>query len=127
MDEFNAELIEEIGPRVRLAIGAPYTNRELKGVRRKAQAIHQGLIDDNRAIARQDALDILATRYNHRYELDEDPDAVDNYLSLTTYGGHSCCHGIIKLGDPALPIDDLMTRLVASERKCQTCTMFPCM
>lgn len=127
LDEFNAELLEKIGPRVRLTIGAPYTNRELKGVRRKALAIHQGLIDDNRAIARQAALEILATKYHNRYELDEDPEAVDNYLSLTTYGIHSCCHGIINLGDPQLPIDDLMTRLVASERQCQSCSMFPCM
>jgi sulfatase maturation enzyme AslB (radical SAM superfamily) len=127
LDEFNAELLEKIGPQVRLLIGAPYTNRELRGVRRKAQAIHQGLIDDNRAIARQDALEILATRYDNRYELDEDPDAVDNYLSLTTYGVHSCCHGIIKLGEPDAAIDQLFTRLSASERSCRNCSMFPCM
>jgi sulfatase maturation enzyme AslB (radical SAM superfamily) len=126
LDEFNDELIEKIGPRVRLAIGAPYTNRELKGVRR-ARAIHQGEIDDNKAISREAAMEILAVKYGNRYELGEDPEAVDNYLSLTTYGVFSCCHGIIRLGGPELEMDNLIGRLQASEAKCRSCSMFPCM
>jgi len=40
---------------------------------------------------------------------------------------HSCCHGIIKLGDPTVPVADLWTRLEKSERACRNCSMFPCM
>ncbi len=126
LDEFNDELLEKVGPQVRLAIGAPYTNRELKGVRR-ARAIHQGEIDDNKAISREAAMEILASKYGNRYELDEDPEAVDNYLSLTTYGVFSCCHGIIRLGGPEVQVETLDSRLEASENKCRSCSMFPCM
>ena len=76
---------------------------------------------------REEALEILATRYGGRYGLDEGPEAVDNYLSLTTYGVFSCCHGIIKLGEPSAEIDTLRERMVATERQCRACSMFPCM
>jgi sulfatase maturation enzyme AslB (radical SAM superfamily) len=127
LDEFQAELKEKIGPKVGLGLTVPYTNRELKGVRRRAQAIHQAEIEDNRALSRDEALEILRTRYDNRYELDEDPEAVDNSLSLTTYGVHSCCHGIIRLGDATMPVDDLWRRLEKSEAACRNCSMFPCM
>jgi sulfatase maturation enzyme AslB (radical SAM superfamily) len=126
LDEFEAELIAKIGPQVQLAIGAPYTNRELTGVRR-ARAIHQGEIEDKRAISREAALTILAEKYQNRYEMDEDPEAVQNYLSLTTYGVYSCCHGIIRLGGPDASIAGLFDRLHASEGQCRSCSMFPCM
>ncbi len=127
LDEFMAELQDRIGPKVQLAIGAPYTNRVLRGVRSRAKAINQIEIDDVFAITRAEAIEILQSKYNNRYELDEDPEAVDNYLSLTTYGVFSCCHGIIKLGDPTTDIDTLREGLVASERQCRACSMFPCM
>lgn len=127
LDEFQAELIERIGPKVKLAVGVPYANRVLRGVRRRAQAINQIDIEDEAAITRDEALQILAQKYQNRYELDEDPDAVNNYLSLTTYGVFSCCHGIIKLGESQADIPALMDSLVASEHKCRACAMFPCM
>jgi sulfatase maturation enzyme AslB (radical SAM superfamily) len=127
LDEFMAELRDRIGPRVQLAIATPYTNRLLRGVRPRAQAINQREIVDEFAISREAAMEILAARYDKRYELDEDPDAVDNYLSLTTYGVFSCCHGIIRLGDPAAEIGTLRERMAATERQCRACSMFPCM
>jgi sulfatase maturation enzyme AslB (radical SAM superfamily) len=127
LDEFKAELVERIGPRVKLAIGVPYTNRELRGVRRRAQAINQLDIEDETAISRPEALQILEEKYQNRYELDEDPDAVENYLSLTTYGVFSCCHGIIKLGEPEADVSSLWDGVLASERQCRSCAMFPCM
>lgn len=127
LDEFQAELIERIGPDVKLAIGAPYTNRILRGVRSRARAINPHEIDDAFAITQSEARAILAAKYQNRYELDDDPDAVDNYLSLTTYGVFSCCHGIIKLGEPRADINTLLEGLVASERACRACSMFPCM
>lgn len=127
LDEFMAEPQDRVGPQVQLAISAPYTNRILRGVRSRARAINQVEIDDGFAITRQEALEILAGKYNNRFELDEDPDAVDNYLSLTTYGVSSRCHGIIKLGDPGADIATLRAGLLASERQCRACSMFPCM
>jgi len=127
LDEFYAELKERIGPKVELAVGVIYTNEVLRPVRRRANAIAQVDIDDNIAISREDALQILADKYQNRYELDEDPQAVQNYLSLNTYGVFSCCHGILKMGEPEDDVNLLMERIVASENRCRACAMFPCM
>jgi sulfatase maturation enzyme AslB (radical SAM superfamily) len=126
LDEFHAELLERIGPKVELAIGVIYTNDVLRPVRRRASAIAQVDIDDNIAISREDALQILADQYQNRYELDEDPEAVSNYLSLTTYGVYSCCHGVLKMGEPEDDVNLLRERIVASESRCRACAMFPC-
>ena len=127
LDEFKAELIERIGPRVQLAIGTIYTNEMLRPVRRKALAIAQVDIEEDEAISRDEALRILAEKYGNRYELDESANTVENYLSLNTYGVFSCCHGIIKVGEPEDDISTLFDRIVATESKCHACAMFPCM
>ena len=51
---------------------------------------------------------------------------VDNYLSLNTYGVYSCCHGIIKLGEPEQDIGVLYERMRSTEAECRSCSMFPC-
>lgn len=127
LGEFHAELLERIGPRVELWPSVPYTNRALLGVRTTALAINQHDIEDATAITRAEALRIFEQKYQNRYALDEDPAAVDNYISLTTYGVFSCCHGIINLGDSNTDMITLLERLAASEGECRSCSMFPCM
>ena len=78
-------------------------------------------------LSRDEALQILADKYHNRYQLDEDPVAVDNYLRLNTYGVYSCCHGIPKMGEPEDDVPELMQRITASEDQCRACAMFPCM
>ena len=127
LDEFMAELKERIGPQVELAIGTIYTNEMVRPLRRKALAIAQVDFEEDEAISRDEALKVLAEKYQNRYELDEDQDAVENYLSLNTYGVFSCCHGILKMGDIGDEIPLLMERIAASENRCRACAMFPCM
>jgi len=127
LDEFKAELVERIGPKVQLAIGTIYTNEVLRRVRRKAEAIVKIDIDEDEAISRDEALQILAEEYDNRYELDESADTVENYLSLNTYGVYTCCHGIIKVGDLEDDVPVLFDRIAATEHKCRACAMFPCM
>jgi hypothetical protein len=52
---------------------------------------------------------------------------VDNYLSLTTYGVFTCCHGIIRIGDAQEDLQTLRDRMAAAEDDCRSCAMFPCM
>jgi MoaA/NifB/PqqE/SkfB family radical SAM enzyme len=127
LDEFYTELVERVGPRVELLLSVPYTNRILQGVRAKALAINQHAIEDAAAVTRAEALRIIEQKYQNRYGLDEEPAAVDNYISLTTYGVFSCCHGIIHLGDSNTDMVTLLERLAASEEACYSCSMFPCM
>ena len=127
LDEFKAELEARIGPQVELAIGTIYTNEMVRPVRRQAYAIHQTDFEDDAGISRDAALQILDEKYQNRYELDEDPGAVENYLSLNTYGVYSCCHGILKMGEPEDDVIELMQRITDSEGQCRACAMFPCM
>jgi MoaA/NifB/PqqE/SkfB family radical SAM enzyme len=126
LDEFRAELSERIGPRVELLLTVPYTNKDLRGVHTKALAISQRKIEDAIAITRAEALRILEQKYQNRYVLNEDPTAVDNYISLTTYGVFSCCEGVINLGDLNTDMVTLLERYAASEGECRSCPMFPC-
>lgn len=127
LDEFHADLERHLGPRFELRVNAPFTNRVLRGVRQEALAINQGDIEDEKAISRAEAERILEEKYQGRYSLDRDPEAVDNYLSLTTYGVFSCCHGIIKVGEAETDIRTLKERMTAAEADCLSCAMFPCM
>ncbi|HEY7215515.1 MAG TPA: hypothetical protein VIC28_12850, partial [Thermoanaerobaculia bacterium] len=126
LDEFHAEIQERIGPKVQLAIFAAYTNRDLDPIRAATPSIAQHGIEDDKAISAAAARYILEHRYQNRYQLEEDSDTVDNYLSLTTYGVYTCCNGAIHIGDPATDMKVLMERLARSERQCLKCSMFPC-
>jgi MoaA/NifB/PqqE/SkfB family radical SAM enzyme len=125
LDALAEELRRRIGPDVRLLVSEPYTNPALRAVRGLAPAISQRDIEDATAISREEARQILHETYQDRYELDEAA-AVDNYLSLNTYGVHSCCHGVIRLGDPETEMATLLDRLAASEDQCRACPMYPC-
>jgi sulfatase maturation enzyme AslB (radical SAM superfamily) len=125
LDEFRAELIERIGPRVELRVIAPYTNRDLREARKTALAIVQHDFEDDQAISRDEALRIFADRYQGRYELDE-VDEVDNYLSVNTYGVHTCCHGVIRIGPMEEDIGTLRRRMEESAPQCKSCSMYPC-
>jgi MoaA/NifB/PqqE/SkfB family radical SAM enzyme len=127
LDELAEDLRTRVGPKVELRLSVPYTNRVLQGVRSTALAINQQDIEDQTALTRAEALPLLEEKYQDRYALDEHPDAVDNYLSLTTYGVFSCCHGIINLGGPETDVRTLQERMAAAEVDCLSCSMFPCM
>jgi len=86
LDEFRDDLSNRISPRVTLALATVYGNRELAPMRQGAPSIVQHDIDDSRIISTADAQEILERKYQNRYELEDDSDAVDNYMSLTTYG-----------------------------------------
>jgi sulfatase maturation enzyme AslB (radical SAM superfamily) len=126
LDEFRADLTNRIGPNVTLALATVYGNRELEPMRKSAPSIVQHDIDDSRIISSEQARAILDHKYQNRYALEDDADAVDNYMSLTTYGTFTCCNGAINLGEPQLDMQDLIHRLVGAEQKCRTCYMFPC-
>jgi hypothetical protein len=126
LDEFYADLKTRIGPNVELALSTPYTNQDLTPMRASAFSIVQHDIDDSLAITAAEAQVILQDKYQGRYELEDGADAVDNYLSLTTYGTYTCCNGAINIGDPQEKMSTLIDRLMRAERKCQTCYMFPC-
>ncbi len=127
LDELAEDLRTRVGPRVGLRLTVPYTNGVLSGVRSTALAINQQEIEDSTALGREEALAMLAEKYQDRYTLDENPEVVDNYLSLNTYGVFSCCHGIINLGGPETDVRVLRERMAAAEIDCLSCSMFPCM
>lgn len=126
LDEFYDDLKTKIGPDVTLALATAYTNKDLQPMRDSAFSIVQHDIDDSLCITTAEAKAILQDKYQGRYELEDDSDAVDNYLSLTTYGTYTCCNGAINIGDPNLAMTTLIDRLIGAERKCETCYMFPC-
>ena len=126
LDEFRADLPNRIGPTVMLALATVYRNRDLEPMREYAPSIVQHDIEDSRIISTAQAREILDRTYQNRYVLEDDSVAVDNYLSLTTYGTFTCCNGAINIGDPKLDMQTLINRLVGAERKCRNCTMFPC-
>jgi sulfatase maturation enzyme AslB (radical SAM superfamily) len=126
LDEFYDDLKTRLGPSVELALFTPYTNRDLEPMRASALSIVQHEIDDSLAISADEARAILHDKYQGRYAIEDGADAVDNYLSLTTYGTFTCCNGAINIGDPRTDMTTLLERLVATERKCKTCYMFPC-
>jgi len=124
LDELRAEL-DRVSPQIVLLPMVPFTNRNLAAVRSTALAINQKDIQDDRMMPRDEVLDILRDKYQDRYVLDE-VDYVDNYLSLTTYGVMTCCHGVLNIGESKDSIETLRTRLAASEDDCRSCGMFPC-
>jgi len=111
LDEFHQDIRDRLGPQVEVALHVPYTNRVLRGVR-DSLLINQGDIDDSQALTLGEARQIMATKYQGRYLIDEGAEAVDNYISLNTFGVYTCCHGIINIGSPD---------------ECRACSMFPCM
>lgn len=127
LDEFREDLERRLGPRFELRLSVPFTNRVLRGVRDDALAINQVDIEDAKAPTREEALAVFEEKYQGRYSLDENPETVDNYISLTTYGVFSCCHGIIRLGDSETSMGTLRERMEASDSDCRACSMFPCM
>ncbi len=127
LDAFHAELDARVGPRVELQLHAPYTNPALRAVRSTALAIRRGDIEDAAAIPQEEAERILAEQYGGRYSVDASADKVDNYLSLTTYGVFTCCHGILRIGDPTDGVPVLRERMAEREEDCRRCAMFPCM
>jgi sulfatase maturation enzyme AslB (radical SAM superfamily) len=125
LDEFHAELIERIGPGVQLRVRAPYTSGVLREARKTALAIVQHDFEEDRAIPPDEAQRIFAEKYQGRYELDE-ADVVENYLSVNTYGVHTCCHGVIRIGPMDEDIATLRKRMDESEWQCKSCSMYPC-
>jgi sulfatase maturation enzyme AslB (radical SAM superfamily) len=126
LDEFAEQLRERIGPGVELSLGAPYTNPKLRKVRSSALAISQADIEDAAALGAEEAERILAEKYQNRYSLDT-TESVENYLSLTTYGIYTCCHGILNIGHTQDDIETLHKRMISMEDDCRNCAMFPCM
>jgi MoaA/NifB/PqqE/SkfB family radical SAM enzyme len=126
LDEFHQDIRDRLGPQVAVALHVPYTNRVLRGVR-DSLLINQGDIDDSQALTLEEARRIMAEKYQDRYEIDEGAEAVDNYISLNTFGVYTCCHGIINIGSPDEDIHTLIARLAAAEAECRACSMFPCM
>jgi sulfatase maturation enzyme AslB (radical SAM superfamily) len=126
IDAFHDELVRRIGPGVGLLLSVPYTNKPLRALRAFAPSIAQHDIDDASALSEAECRRILHERYQDRYGLDETPEAVDNYLSLNTYGVYSCCHGIIKLGTPDMDIAALRAGMAEAEAECRSCSLFPC-
>lgn len=125
IDEFEAELREAIGGPISFRYHAPYKSEVLRTVRGFAPGINQVDIEDTRAVSEEEALAIFREKYQDRHEVDTS-DTVDNFLCLTTYGVHTCCHGIINIGEPATDIPTLMQRLHDAEAQCRACGMFPC-
>ncbi len=125
LDEFETELRQKIGERTAFLYHAPYTSKMLREVRGFAPGINQVDIEDNRAVDESEALAYFAAHYPGRREVDTN-DAVDNFLCLTTYGVHTCCHGIINIGEPSTDMPTLLQRMIDSESQCRACGMFPC-
>jgi sulfatase maturation enzyme AslB (radical SAM superfamily) len=125
LDEFLAELNERISPNIKFRVMAPFTNGVLREVRTTALAIVQHDVEDDRAIPHDEALRFLADKYQGRYELDE-ADEVENYLSVNTYGVHTCCHGVLRIGALEEDIGTLRQRMVESEPECKACSLYPC-
>jgi molybdenum cofactor biosynthesis enzyme MoaA len=114
LDEFRDDLTNRISPRVALALATVYGNRELAPMRQSAPSIVQHDIDDSPIISTAEAREILEHKYQNRYELEDDSDTVDNYMSLTTYGTFTCCNGAINIGEPSLDMPTLINRRVGA-------------
>lgn len=124
--EFEQELKDRIGPEVTLLVSITYTNETLRLVRLDAPGINPNDIEDQSALSESEARRLLDELYDGRFQLDVTPEAVDNYLALTPYGVHTCCHGIVRIGDAAEEIAVLNQRLAAAEDDCFACALFPC-
>jgi hypothetical protein len=127
LDAFHEELRRRIGPDVQVSLIIPFTNRRLRVAARSSLAIVQKDVEDDRALPEEEARAILQQRYQGRYVLEEDSETVENYLNLNTYGVHSCCNGIIKLGEIDTAVGALKARMAHSEAECKACTLYPCM
>jgi len=125
LDELYDELRRHAGDEVGLGLILPYTNSVIDKVRGRSMMISQNAIEDDRAIEKPEADEILARLYGTRYEIEE-CEAVDNYIALTPFGVRTCCNGIISIGQAEDDMDTLFARLEASESDCRACEMFPC-
>jgi sulfatase maturation enzyme AslB (radical SAM superfamily) len=125
LDEYHQALTDWLGPRFTLELNPPFDNSVLRPVRDEAQAINQHDIDDSRTITTEEAVRICAEKYRGKYEICV-WGTVDNYISLTTYGVFTCCHGILKIGEIVEPIPTLMQRMIDSKPRCLSCAMHPC-
>src|SRR5262245_22110553 len=125
LDEFHQVLTDWLGPRFTVELNPPFDNAVLRPVRDGAEAINPVSIGDSRSITEADAIRICIEKYQGRFAVGVS-DTVDNYLSLTTYGVFTCCHGILKIGELEDPIPTLMQRMIDSERACVACAMHPC-
>jgi sulfatase maturation enzyme AslB (radical SAM superfamily) len=128
LDEFHADLVGRIGPKVKLEICAVYyTNQNLPSARNMSPAIRADDIDDSSCISYEEARQIVQKKYQGRYEVeDPDGDKVENYLSLTPYGVYTCCDSMVRIGDADSDMRTLIQRLYDSEVQCRACNLFPC-
>jgi sulfatase maturation enzyme AslB (radical SAM superfamily) len=126
LDEFEDDLKERIGPQVTLSMFTIFTNKYLDAARPNSPLINRKQIDDSPAITTAEARPILARKYGDRFQLVDEDDAVDNYLSLNPYGVYTCCNGVIKVGEPDTDMNALIQRMLDSETDCLACALFPC-
>lgn len=126
LDEFADDLKNRIGPDVTLSLFTIFTNQFLRAARPGSPVINPKDIDDSPAISTAEARPILAERYGDRFELVDEDEAVDNYISLNPYGVYTCCNGVVKLGEPDADMPGLVQRMLDSEPDCLACALFPC-
>lgn len=126
LDEFEDDLKERIGPDVTLTLFTIFTNKYLDEARPNSPLINRNSIDDSPAISTAEARPILQARYGDRFQLVDEDEAVDNYISLNPYGVYTCCNGIIKVGEPDVDMETLVQRMIDSEPQCYACALYPC-
>src|SRR5262249_7463740 len=120
------DLKNRVGPDVTIGLFTIFTNQFLQAARPGSPVINPNDIDDSPAITTAEARPILAERYGDRFELVDEDEAVDNYISLNPYGVYTCCNGVVKLGDPEADRPGLIQRMLDSEPDCLACALFPC-
>jgi hypothetical protein len=127
LDEFHADLVGRIGPKVKLQIATVYwTNQNLPSVRKTSPLMRVDDMDDSSCISNEEALQIIQEKYQGRYEVVGWKDEVSNYLSLTPYGVYTCCEGMVRIGDADSDMGTLIQQLYDSEAQCRACPQFPC-
>ncbi len=124
LDAFHEELVERLGARVQLLLGIGLSKRSMRRLRQRSLAVVQNELDHSYLLSESEARQIVRERYQDRYVIDEhtDPSVMDNYLSLTTYGVHSCCHGAVKLGEAESDIAALRQSMADSDAACRACS-----
>jgi sulfatase maturation enzyme AslB (radical SAM superfamily) len=128
LDVFEDDLKERISPNVSLELNPVLTNTEIQQAREQSPGMTPLKIEDDSAIGLEEARSILFNRYGTRFTLvGFDAPSVETYMSLTPYGVHTCCEGMVKIGELEDDIVELKNRLVAmSESTCHKCSLFPC-
>jgi MoaA/NifB/PqqE/SkfB family radical SAM enzyme len=125
LEEFHKVLTDRLSARFMLELNPPYANNVLRGVREQARAVAQTDIDDSRVITREEAHAICEEKYRGKFEVCVS-DTVDNYISVNTYGVHTCCHGILRIGGMEDAVPTLLQRMDDADTACRACAMFPC-